>query len=85
MVQYIKDTYPVGSRVELIEMPDDPRPVPSGTRGTVTFVDDIGSIGVRWDNGQGLNLIPGVDSFRILTEQEIAVENAIKSDIGLGM
>ena len=45
--------------------------VGSGTRGSVWYVDDAGQIGVAWDNGRSLSLIPGVDSFRKLTQQEI--------------
>ncbi len=32
-------------------------------KGTVAYVDDIGQIGVKWDTGSSLSLIPGVDSF----------------------
>lgn len=39
----IKSTYPIGTRVMLVQM-DDPRPVPVGTLGTVLDVDDIGSL-----------------------------------------
>ena len=31
--------------------------------GTVVYVDDMGLIGIEWDNGSALSLIPGVDSF----------------------
>ena len=54
-------------RVELIEM-DDLQAPPAGTRGTIIAVDDIGSLIVNWDNGCGLNIIPGKDKFRIITE-----------------
>ena len=36
-----KERYPPGTRIELIHMGDDPNPIPDGTRGTVTAVDDI--------------------------------------------
>ena len=69
--------YPPGTRLELISMEDDPRPVPPGTRGTVQYVDDLGQIGVAWDNGSSLSLIPNVDCFRKLTLEEMALEQAI--------
>ena len=62
-----------GDRVVCIYM-DDPRPVPPGTHGTVEHVDDAGQIHVRWDTGSGLALVPGVDKFRHLTQEEIAEE-----------
>ena len=37
---------------------------PAGTCGTVTGIDDTGSLMVRWDNGSGLNVIFGVDVVR---------------------
>ena len=42
---------------------DDSQAPPPGTKGTVAYVDDIGQIGVKWDTGSSLSLIPGVDSF----------------------
>lgn len=41
----------------------DPDAVPPGTTGTVVYVDDMGQIGMRWDNGCSLSLVPGVDRF----------------------
>lgn len=71
----IKADYPKGTRVLLIHMGDDPRPIPSMTRGTVDFVDDMGTIHCHFDNGRCLGIIVGVDDFRKLTEQEIRDEN----------
>lgn len=69
----MKKNYPVGTRIELGHM-DDPQAVPDGTRGTVAYVDDAGQLGMKWDNGRSLSLVPGEDSFRKLTEEEIAEE-----------
>lgn len=61
----LQSQYPKGTRVELIRM-DDIQAPPVGTQGTVEFIDDLGDIHVRWDNGSGLALIPGEDDFRIV-------------------
>ena len=61
-VAYIRQQYPVGTRITLNHMDDSQAP-PPGTKGTVAYVDDIGQIGVKWDSGSSLSLIPGEDSF----------------------
>ena len=66
--------YPPGTRLELISMCKDPDPVPPGTRGTVELVNCLGDIEVNWDNGRSLSLIPGEDSFRKLTMEELEAE-----------
>lgn len=43
-------------------------------RGTVHHVDDGGNIHMRRDNGRTLAIVPEVDTFRKLTEQEIQEE-----------
>ena len=62
-LQRLRETYPKGARVELVQMDDFQAP-PVGTQGTVIGVDDIGSIMVHWDNGSGLSVAWGVDSCR---------------------
>ena len=62
-VERIRKKYPVGARVELVQM-DDPQAPPVGTKGTVRGVDDIGSIMVAWDNGSGLSVAYGEDICR---------------------
>ena len=76
-VESIRMNYPPGTRVMLNNMNDLYSPVEPGTRGTVRYVDDAGQIGVAWDNGCSLSLIPGVDSFRKLTQQEITQEQSM--------
>ena len=65
-VERIRKQYPVGCRVELLHM-DDPQAPPIGTRGTVRYVDDIGNIGVVWDNGSTLQVVYEVDICRRIT------------------
>lgn len=62
-----KKLYPPGTRIELLSMSDSYAPVSSGTRGTVKFVDSLGTIFPEWDNGRTLGVVPGEDSFRKLT------------------
>lgn len=52
--------YPAGTRVRLCRM-DDVQAPPTGTEGTVTGVDDLGSVLVDWDNGSRLSVIYGKD------------------------
>lgn len=66
-VERLRREYPVGCRVELVQM-DDVQAPPIGTKGTVRGVDDIGSIMVRWDNGCGLSVAYGEDRCRRIDE-----------------
>ena len=59
-VELLRRRYPVGTRVELVQM-DDPQAPPVGTKGTVGGGDDIGRIMVAWDNGCGLSVAYGAD------------------------
>ena len=63
IVEELRVKYPVGTRVELLNMDDFQAP-PVGTKGTVRGVDDTGSLLVEWDNGSGLNVIHGIDIVR---------------------
>ena len=69
-----KVQYPPGTRVMLLHMGEDPNPVANNTRGTVKFVDDLGTLHCAFDNGRTLGIIPGEDDFRKLTESELAEE-----------
>lgn len=66
-VERLRREYPVGCRVELVQM-DDVQAPPIGTKGTVRGVDDIGSIMVRWDNGCRLSVAYGEDMCRRIDE-----------------
>ena len=70
IVQRMKDTYKPGARIELDYMGEDPRPIAPGTKGTVRIVDDMGTVHCDFDNGRRLGLIPGEDSFHIISERK---------------
>lgn len=75
-IEATKAQYPPGTRIRLISMEDPYAPVPPGTEGVVHVVDDAGQLHMRWDNGRVLALIPGEDSFTVLScpEQEETME-----------
>lgn len=59
-----------GDRVRLIQMGPDPHPIPPGTEGTVNWVNGPAGaptqIGVSWDNGRSLMLVPDADSYEVI-------------------
>ena len=61
----LRRMYPAGTVVELLSMEDVQAPFP-GTIGEVQGVDDAGQILVHWQTGSSLNLLLGIDSFRIV-------------------
>ena len=64
-LERLRREYPEGCRVELTRMNDPYRTdlVP-GCKGTVKFVDDTGTIHVRWDIGSSLGVVYGEDACR---------------------
>ena len=80
-IQRAKMLYPPGTRIVLGEMSDPYAPVPPGTRGTVKFIDDMGTIHPQWDNGRTLGLIFGEDSFRKLTQGELEEESQTADEV----
>lgn len=67
-LKQLRDTYTPGTRVELIQMDDPYTKLMAGDRGTVTSVDDIGTIHVKWDRGGSLGVVYGEDSCRKIEE-----------------
>lgn len=70
-LESLRQMYPVGTRIEVDSMDDPYHPIAPGTKGTVKFVDDAGTIHCNFDNGRSLGVIYGEDSFhKIGTESE---------------
>lgn len=72
-IAQIRLNYPPGTRIHLNHM-EDQWAVPDGTRGEVVAIDSAGQLHMKWDNGRTLALVPQVDSFRKLTQEEIQAE-----------
>lgn len=82
-IESIKQRYPEGTRICVDSMGDDPRPIEPGTKGTVIWVDDIGTVHCNFDNGRRLGLIVGEDSFHVIQQEE--VQEITQSDGGMNM
>jgi len=67
-VKKIKEQYPKGTRIEIISMNDPYSSIESGTKGTIERVDDIGTLHMKWDNGRTLGVVPGEDSFKVISK-----------------
>ena len=70
-LERLRKDYPAGARVELICM-DDPynKKLYPGSKGTVRFVDDMGTIHVQWDCGSSLGVAYGEDNCRVMEGDE---------------
>lgn len=57
-----------GDRVRLISTTDEWTRIKPGAEGKVVFVDSLGTVHVRWDDGHNLGLVAEVDEWEVLTE-----------------
>ena len=81
-VEKIREKYPAGTRIRLHSMEDPYAPIAAGTEGVVQAVDDAGQIITKWDNGRSLSLIPGEDSFSVISKPEEQEMETPKMEMG---
>lgn len=60
-IDSLRTRFPVGQRVRFIDTGDPYTHLAPESLGTVTFVDDTGTVHVKWDDGSWLGMIPGLD------------------------
>ena len=57
----------IGDKVELIQTDDSMTKLQKGSKGTVEKIEeDQDLIWVKWDNGEKLALLKGVDKFKVV-------------------
>ena len=61
-----KESYKPGCRVELVLMDDPYSKLKPGNQGSVSCVDDAGTVFVDWDCGSSLGVVCGVDRIKKL-------------------
>ena len=79
-VERLRQRYPEGTRICLDRMNDDPFPVESGTLGRVDHVDDAGTLHCIFDNGRTLGVIPDVDKFHKIEQEQAMADEQEKSE-----
>ena len=70
--------YKKGARVELVSMNDPYTKLKPGDLGTIDFVDDTGTVFVKWDSGSNLGAVFGEDEIRLLSKAEVIKEQCRK-------
>lgn len=55
-----------GKRVELVKTTDQRTHLKPGATGTVQWVDDVGTVHIRWDDGGDLGLLHGLDQWKVI-------------------
>ena len=66
VIKSLREKYPEGTKIRLIQMENDPQPIEVGTKGVIDNIDDGGIMHVKWDNGRSLGLVYGVDKFQVI-------------------
>lgn len=64
--KFYRETYPVGTKIRVQQLGEEPMRFPAGTVVFVIKVDDAPNIHCTYGRKNRINLIPGVDTFRIV-------------------
>lgn len=56
----------IGKKIQLISCQDEYTKLTPGKNGVITFIDDMGTLFVDWEDGSRLGLIPGIDKWKYI-------------------
>lgn len=74
LLDFLRDQFPLGSRIMLTKMEADSQPLPPGSTGTLNHIDEAGQLHILWDNGISMALMPGADRFQILPQELLTLK-----------
>jgi hypothetical protein len=62
----------VGKRVRLVRCDDPWTKLEPGEEGTISFIDDMGTVFVNWDSGSSIGLVyEAGDRYEVISESEM--------------
>lgn len=65
-IEKIKNIYIPGQKLELINLYSSFNVLLPGTKGMIEFIDDLGNIHVIWEHKKNIQLVVGIDEFKII-------------------
>lgn len=72
-VERIKKMYPKGTRILIERMNDPYHPIERGTKGTVDYVDDVGTLHCTFDNGRCQGVVTNTDIFHVIDRLNVPI------------
>ena len=73
-VKFLREQYPVNSRIRLREGVEGNANLKRGSMGTLRYIEEDGRFKVRWDQGQSGYVTPGSDSFYVLEPERTTLK-----------
>lgn len=69
-IDILRRLYPPGTQLQVVSMKGDRGPAP-GTKGIVLEISKNGNIHMRWETRDHEHLIPGLDRFMIIKDEDL--------------